>query len=171
MSSGKRLPFCLALIVLTLNMRGPSYLGLTISISWLLMPWLLTSPGHQQPWYWLYRIRRSFSYLRKRFRYLCEINVEEWHKIQIYVPSEKFTTLRVKAKLWPPWIMYLPFQMTFRPCHIGCYRTGSWVCNHHTPPLSPFNTLRPSKIAAILQTTFPNAFSWMKMYEFCLRFH
>ena len=22
------------------------------SISWLLMPWLLTSPGHQQPWYW-----------------------------------------------------------------------------------------------------------------------
>ena len=33
----------------TLNVRGPSYLGLTRSISWLLMPWLLTSPGHQQP--------------------------------------------------------------------------------------------------------------------------
>ena len=47
--------------VLTLNMRGPSYLGLTRSISWLLMPWLLTSPGHQQPWYWLYRICRSWS--------------------------------------------------------------------------------------------------------------
>ena len=31
---------------LTLNVRGPSYLGLTRSISWLLMPWLLTSPGH-----------------------------------------------------------------------------------------------------------------------------
>ena len=26
---------------LTLNVRGPSYLGLTRSISWLLMPWLL----------------------------------------------------------------------------------------------------------------------------------
>ena len=26
-------------------MRGPSYLGLTRSISWLLMPWLLMSPG------------------------------------------------------------------------------------------------------------------------------
>ena len=50
---------------LTLNVRGPSYLGLTRSISWLLMPWLFTSPGHQQPWYWLYRICRSFSYLRK----------------------------------------------------------------------------------------------------------
>ena len=33
----------------TLNVRGPSYLGLTRSISWLLMPWILTSPGHQQP--------------------------------------------------------------------------------------------------------------------------
>ena len=28
----------------------------TRSISWLLMPWLLTSPGHQQPWYWLCRV-------------------------------------------------------------------------------------------------------------------
>ena len=48
---------------LTLNV--PSYLSLTRSISWLLMPWLLMSPGHQQPWYWLYRTWRSFSYLRK----------------------------------------------------------------------------------------------------------
>ena len=31
---------------LTLNVRGPSYLSLTRSISWLLMPWLLMSPGH-----------------------------------------------------------------------------------------------------------------------------
>ena len=28
-----------------------------------------------------------------------------------------------------------------------------------------------SKMAAIFQTTFSNAFSWMKMYEFRLRFH
>ena len=35
---------------LTLNVRGPSYLGSSRSISWLLMPWLLTSPGHQQLW-------------------------------------------------------------------------------------------------------------------------
>ena len=76
------------------NVRGSSYLGLTSSISWLLMPWLLTLPGHQQPWYWLYRMCRSFFYLRKDyFKYLCQINVEEWHKMQIYVyvPSEKFS--------------------------------------------------------------------------------
>ena len=48
--------FIFSLVVLTLNVRGPSYLGLTRSISWLLMPWLLTSPGHQQPWYLLYRM-------------------------------------------------------------------------------------------------------------------
>ena len=68
-------------IYLTLNMRGPSYLGLTESISWLLMPWLLTSPGHQQPWYWLCRIRRFLSYLRKDFNNLRRINVEKWHKM------------------------------------------------------------------------------------------
>ena len=42
-------------LILTLNVPpgGLSYLGLTRSISRLLMPRLLTSPGHQQPWYWL----------------------------------------------------------------------------------------------------------------------
>ena len=80
-------------IFLTLNVRGLSYRGLTRSISWLLMPWLLTSPGHQQPWYWLYRMCRPFTYLRKDFKCLCHIIEEEWHKMQIYVyvPSEKFS--------------------------------------------------------------------------------
>ena len=67
--------------LLTLNVRGPSYLGWTRSVSWLLMPWLLTSPGHQQSWYWLCRICRSWSYMRKDFKYLCHINVELWHKM------------------------------------------------------------------------------------------
>ena len=66
---------------LTLNVRGPSYLSLTRSISWLLMPWLLTSPGHQQPWYWLCRMGRFLSYLRKDFNYLRHTNVEKWHKM------------------------------------------------------------------------------------------
>ena len=62
--------------LLTLNVRGPSYLGLTRSVSWLLMPWLLTSPGQEQPWYWLCWICTSWSYLRKDFKYMCHINVE-----------------------------------------------------------------------------------------------
>ena len=71
----------------TLDVRGLSSLGVTRSISWLQMPWLLLSPGHQQPWYWLSRIGMSFSYLRKDFNYPCHINVEEWHKMYIYVFS------------------------------------------------------------------------------------
>ena len=78
---------------LTLHVRGPSYLSLTRSISWLLIPWLLTSPEHQQQCYWLYRLCRYFSYSRNDFEYMCQINVEEWHKMQlyVYVPSEKFS--------------------------------------------------------------------------------
>ena len=76
LSSAKWHPFCLGLTVLTLNVRGQSHLGLTRSISWLLMPWLLMSPGHQQPCYWLCRIGRFLSYLRKDFNNLRRINVE-----------------------------------------------------------------------------------------------
>ena len=77
----KHLPRCKTRQLLTFNVRGPSYLGLTRSISWLLMPSLLTSPGHQQPWYWLCRIGMFLSYLRKNFNYLRRIDVEKWHKV------------------------------------------------------------------------------------------
>ena len=76
-------------------MRGLSYVILTRSISWLLMPWLLSSPGHQQPCYWLCRIGRSLSFWRKDFNYLCHVNVEEWY---VFVPSEKFSMLRVNSR-------------------------------------------------------------------------
>ena len=47
----------------------PEYSGQTGLIPWLLMPWLLASPGHQQPWCWLYKISGSLSYPRKDFNY------------------------------------------------------------------------------------------------------
>ena len=79
---------------LTLHVLEPSYLGLTRLISWLLMPWRRKEPGHQQSWYWLCRISRFLSYLRKDFNYLRHINLEKWHKmlIYVYVPCEKFST-------------------------------------------------------------------------------
>ena len=40
--------------LLAFNERGPSYLGLTGLLSWLLVSWLLASPGHRQPWCWLF---------------------------------------------------------------------------------------------------------------------
>ena len=33
---------------------GTGITGTTGSIPWLMMPWLLASPGHQKPWYWPY---------------------------------------------------------------------------------------------------------------------
>ena len=36
---------------------GLNYSGSSESVSWLLMPWLLVSPGYQYPWYWLWRRR------------------------------------------------------------------------------------------------------------------
>ena len=86
--------------ILTLDMQGPSHFSLTRSISWLLMPWLLRSPGHQHQWYWLCRIDKFLSYLKEDFNYL-HVNVDEWHKIKniCFVPSEQFSMQRVKLTL------------------------------------------------------------------------
>ena len=51
------------------------------TVSWLLMPWRLASPGHQHPWHWPCRICKFLFYLRNDFNYLCQINVEQWHKM------------------------------------------------------------------------------------------
>ena len=70
---------------LTLKIRGLSHPILTRSISWLLMPWLLASPSHQQPWYWLCKLGRSVSAMRKDFNYLCYISVEECKYMFIFL--------------------------------------------------------------------------------------
>ena len=67
-------------LLLAISVRGPSYLVLTWSISWLLMPWLLVPPGLQQPWYWLCRIGKPLSYLMNDFNYMFHIKVDEWHR-------------------------------------------------------------------------------------------
>ena len=51
------------------------------ALIWLLMHWLLASPEHQHPWYWLCRKRKFLSYLRKDFNYLCHVKVEQRHKM------------------------------------------------------------------------------------------
>ena len=60
------------------------YSGKTSSIPWMLMTWRLESPGHQQPWYWLCRINRSLTFMRKDFNYLHHLDVEKWLKIKTY---------------------------------------------------------------------------------------
>ena len=62
---------------LTHLLLKPQNFILIWSILWLLMPWLLVSPGQQQPWYWLHRIKGSFPYMRKDSIYLCHLSVEK----------------------------------------------------------------------------------------------
>ena len=95
---------------LTRTMWGLSYLSLTRRISCLLMPWLLALPGHQQPWYWLCKISKSWSYTGKDFNYLWHVSVEEWHKmwIHVYVSFQQFSMLRVK---WWCCFWYVLFEM------------------------------------------------------------
>ena len=52
---------------LTLLVLKLEYSGINWSIPWLLMTWLLVSPGHQHPWYWKCRIIMSLSSMRKDF--------------------------------------------------------------------------------------------------------
>ena len=40
------------------------------------MTWFPASLGHKRPWYWLYRISKFLSYVRKDFKYLCS----QWRK-------------------------------------------------------------------------------------------
>ena len=54
--------------------------------------------------------------------------------------------------------------------------TTSWCGNHvchsgYVCVAGSVNSLRPRQMDAISQTTFSNAFSWMKMFEFRLKFH
>ena len=122
------------------------------------MPWLLASPGHQQPWYWSCRIGRSLSYSMRNSNYLCLISIEEWHKMQIYVyvPSEKFSTSRVKKALHqvaalPTWLFCHCGTSAPRDAWTSCREgmlevaRGPWLppywYRHHTHPWThPYST-------------------------------
>ena len=144
MSSAKWRPFCpggtwVKLSIwpqppcVNLEVRGTSYLGLTWSISWLLMPWLLASPGHQQPWYWLSgSLRRqdisnhdidyvewvSPGLIRGRISIIFGMSV--WRddmkcKYMFMYPLKKFSTQRVKHCFPSSYIRWCPRTNTLYP--------------------------------------------------------
>ena len=65
------------LFVLTLLVVKLEHCGRIKSIPWLLMPWLLASPGHQQPWYWL-SDKCILAYLWRLIPITYAICVEKW---------------------------------------------------------------------------------------------
>ena len=80
-SGAERRLICLWGRVSSLNKCNPillvlklAYSPTTMLIPWLLMPWLLARPGHQQPWYWLYRINGSLASTGNDFNYLHRLS-------------------------------------------------------------------------------------------------
>ena len=51
------------------------------SIPCLLMPWLLKSPGHQQAWYWQYKIGNMYSCSIVNLVFFCRTKSNIWYKM------------------------------------------------------------------------------------------
>ena len=72
---------------------APAYYRKTRSISILLMPWLLASPGHQQPWYWLCVMSIFLSSVWVNFNNLRCFCFEDWCEMETHhIFSEKSNT-------------------------------------------------------------------------------
>ena len=82
-----------------------------MSVSWLLMYWLLTSPGHQHPWYWLWIIGKSLFYTRNDFNYPCHMNVYPTLGCDI----QGFGAMGLSVQYWPRW--YQDFRRSDWLCH------------------------------------------------------
>ena len=55
-------------VTLIIMLLRPEYSRQTISVLLLLMPLLLASPGHQQPWYRIWHIAKSLVFYEQWFR-------------------------------------------------------------------------------------------------------
>ena len=110
----------------------PEYTRISRSIPWLLMTWLLMSPGHQQPCYWLWTTNRSLSSIGRNFKYLHHPNFGKWYKMQIdfYVSSKIYSAQYG--------LLYRSGSQNRGPA--GCY---TWLQS------SPLNSLS-SKVTKIL---------------------
>ena len=61
----------------------PEYCKRSRSMAWLLIPWLLTLPGHKQQWCRYFRIKLSLSSRRKYLNNQCHLRVANVYKISI----------------------------------------------------------------------------------------
>ena len=120
---------------------------------------LLKLPEHQQAWYWPPKPEYPISSIR-RVKLCCQYFVQ-WLLGCLYGPN---ILVILKSIWWWHWWL----SGCFAPGGLwtSCWNTGVSLClslqmgcHIHS---DSFNTLRPRQ-NGIFQTTFSNAFSWMKI--------
>ena len=127
----------------------------------------LTSSSHYLNQCWLIRKKRLVAFIWGQFSL-------------VFVNTLWFNSLRPSDAIWlqrsqSPLAQVMACCLT-APSHYlnQCWLLSSQILWH----LSEVNSIQcllthwgRDKMAAIYQTTFTNAFPWMKMYEFRLKFH
>ena len=147
------------------------------------MAWPLASPGHQQTWNWLCRINGSLSY-KERFQLRAQSQC--WMIIEKLKYMFMFPKIDSAGQKFIKRLIYHPSSKTFsvtwpqvknRLNKVICInQTGrcgkdtlmnwwssGWNLTHPHPPLD--------KMAAISQTIYLDAFSWMEIFVSWLKFH
>ena len=116
------------MIGLILNVRRPNHFGSTKSISSLLIPWLLESPGRQHPCYWICKINKRparavmhVGIANPRWRGKRSRHSRRMRNPQFYVPGKR------PIKNWPVKINLLPSLLLCSVCTEYCImRYISW---------------------------------------------
>ena len=82
----------------------------TRSMPWLLMPWCLASPGHQQPWHWAYRINilLCMSSIRRCLKYSYRLIIDIWCN---------FISPNIYS-VWKGLTSYIPILHTMHFCYV-----------------------------------------------------
>ena len=97
-------------LVLTLK-----YCGIYKSLPWLVMPWLLSLPGHQQLWCLLWRINGSSVFQGRDFNFLGEMQIK-YCVLKMYSPCKGLKDTFIYAQLLNNWsvciwtITYIAFS-------------------------------------------------------------
>ena len=100
---------------------------------------VLVLPGHQQSWYWLHRINRSLSFMRKDFNNLCHLN-NELKLLYILEIIYKITSkilLGLSSSQWVMEVLVLkeniiescfcwPCRNVSSPKHVS-FHQGQWI--------------------------------------------
>ena len=89
-------------------------------IPWLLMPWLLASPGHQHTWHCIYRINRSLRLPLRDFNCLHHTCWEKIKNAYIFFMSPKVNSgLRGSCEMSPGGCLnkkMSSYQYKYPPC-------------------------------------------------------